>query len=166
MKLRQSADNREFDVEIAARDGAALSARIDGREVSARFEPIAGGGGIITIADRRFRIASARRKDAILVAVGPRTFEFSRVEEGARRGAHGFAAAEITAPMPGKVLRVMVKEGDVVQPGQPLVVLEAMKMETTLAAESAAIVKRVPVNEGQMVDHGALLVELAPPANA
>ena len=65
--------------------------------------------------------------------------------------------------MPGKVLKVLVRDGDLVEAGQPLVVIEAMKMETTLAAESAAIVKQVRVEEGQTVDHGAVLIELSPP---
>ena len=64
--------------------------------------------------------------------------------------------------MPGKVLSVMVRDGDLVEAGQALVVIEAMKMETTLAAESAAMVKHVRVEEGQMVDHGAVLIELSP----
>jgi biotin carboxyl carrier protein len=59
---------------------------------------------------------------------------------------------------------VLVREGDAVVAGQALVVLEAMKMETALAAESEALVKRVLVAPGQMVDHGALLIELTPPA--
>ena len=75
----------------------------------------------------------------------------------------GLAAAEIIAPMPGKVLKVMVRDGDLVEAGQALVVIEAMKMETTLAAESAALVKQVRVEEGQTVDHGAVLIELSPP---
>ncbi len=162
MKLRQPGESRERDVEILANSGAQLRARIDGREISVEFEPLAGGGGVVSIGGRRFHVASARRKDTILVAVGPRTFDFVRVEEGARHGFHGLATPEITAPMPGKVLRVLVKEGDTVAAGQPLVVLEAMKMETTLAAESDAIVKRVPVQAGQMVDHGAVLIELSP----
>jgi len=160
VKLREPGRNRECEVEIVARDGSRIVARIDGREVSAELES---DGGTIALDDRRFHIASARRKDTILVAVGPRSFEFVRVEEGRRR-THGLAAAEITAPMPGKVLRVLVKEGDVVTAGQPLVVIEAMKMETALAAESDAIVKRVSVAPGQMVDHGAVLIELSPPA--
>ncbi|HEV2169893.1 MAG TPA: acetyl-CoA carboxylase biotin carboxyl carrier protein subunit, partial [Candidatus Binatus sp.] len=69
----------------------------------------------------------------------------------------------ILAPMPGKVLKLLVRDGDLVEAGQALVVIEAMKMETTLAAESAAIVKHVRVEEGQTVDHGAVLIELSPP---
>jgi biotin carboxyl carrier protein len=114
------------------------------------------------VAGRRYRAAGVQTRTGAIVAVGPRTFEFSAVEEGARRHGRGLAAPEIIAPMPGKVLKVMVKEGDTVEFGQALVVIEAMKMETTLAAESAAVIKRIRVTEGQMVDHGAVLIELSP----
>ena len=163
MKLRVAEERGEREVEILAREGNHLRARIDGREVSAEFDALASGGGTLSIDGRRFRIASARQKDTILVAVGPRTFSFVREEESGRQRARGLAAAEITAPMPGKVLRVLVREGDPVVAGQALVVLEAMKMETALAAESEAVVKRVLVAPGQMVDHGAVLIELSPP---
>jgi 3-methylcrotonyl-CoA carboxylase alpha subunit len=66
--------------------------------------------------------------------------------------------------MPGKVLKVLVAEGQPVEHGDPLIVLEAMKMETTLYAESPAIVAKVCVEAGQMVDHGARLIELSPAA--
>jgi 3-methylcrotonyl-CoA carboxylase alpha subunit len=62
------------------------------------------------------------------------------------------------------VLKVLVAEGQPVEPGDPLIVLEAMKMETTLYAESPAIVAKICVAAGQMVDHGARLIELSPAA--
>jgi 3-methylcrotonyl-CoA carboxylase alpha subunit len=165
MKLRPAAgQSRECDVEILSHQGPLVRARIDGREVAAQVEALPGGGAMVAIDGRRFRVASTRRKDTVIVTVGPRTFDFVRIEEGARRGFHGLTTPQITAPMPGKVLRILVAEGDTVAAGQALVVLEAMKMETTLAAESDAIVKRVPVAAGQMVDHGAVLIELSPPA--
>jgi len=66
----------------------------------------------------------------------------------------------LTAPMPGTVIRVLVSEGDVVQPRQPLVVLEAMKMETPIVSPYAAVVRVVHVAEGDRVSGGELLVEL------
>jgi 3-methylcrotonyl-CoA carboxylase alpha subunit len=162
VKLRRTSDGREFDVELLAREGAAVRATLGGREVAAQVEPLPGGDALVTIAGRRWRIAAARRNSSIFVAAGPRSFEFVPVEETARRHARGLAAPEVTAPMPGKVLKVLVAEGERVEPGQPLVVIEAMKMETTLAAESAAVVRRVRAAEGQMVDHGAVLIELSP----
>ena len=59
--------------------------------------------------------------------------------------------------MPGKVLRVLVRAGDAVEPRQGLVVIEAMKMENELRAARAGRVKSVRVSEGQSVDAGALL---------
>jgi biotin carboxyl carrier protein len=62
--------------------------------------------------------------------------------------------------MPGVVVRVLAGEGDQVESRQPLVVLEAMKMETPIVSPYAAVVKRVHVAEGDRVSGGMLLVEL------
>jgi acetyl/propionyl-CoA carboxylase alpha subunit len=73
-------------------------------------------------------------------------------------GVHETSA--LVAPMPGVVVRVLAGEGDRVEPRQPLLVLEAMKMETPLVSPYEAVVKRVHVAEGDRVSGGALLVEL------
>ena len=70
----------------------------------------------------------------------------------------------VAAPMPGAVVSVVVAVGEQVAVGQKLLTLEAMKMETTLYAESPAIVAKICVVAGQMVDHGARLIELSPVA--
>jgi acetyl/propionyl-CoA carboxylase alpha subunit len=66
----------------------------------------------------------------------------------------------LVAPMPGMIVRVSVAEGDTVQPGQGLVVMEAMKMENELRATAAGAVKRVLVAPGTAVEKGALLLEM------
>jgi acetyl/propionyl-CoA carboxylase alpha subunit len=68
--------------------------------------------------------------------------------------------SSLTAPMPGTVIRVLAREGDTVKPRQPLVVLEAMKMETPVVSPYEAVVRAVHVSEGDRVAGGALLVEL------
>jgi len=60
--------------------------------------------------------------------------------------------------MPGKIVRVLVKAGDAVRARQPLVVVEAMKMENELGSPKAGRVKEVSVQEGQSVEAGRLLV--------
>jgi acetyl/propionyl-CoA carboxylase alpha subunit len=74
-------------------------------------------------------------------------------------GARG-EQSTLTAPMPGTVIRVLVGEGDAVQPRQPLVVLEAMKMETPVVSPYEAVVRTVRVSEGDRVAGGELLIEL------
>jgi acyl-CoA carboxylase subunit alpha len=66
----------------------------------------------------------------------------------------------ITAPMPGTVIRVLVAEGEHVEPRQPLVVLEAMKMETPLVSPYKGVVSKLHVAEGDRVAGGAIIVEL------
>jgi pyruvate carboxylase subunit B len=68
--------------------------------------------------------------------------------------------APLLAPMPGLIVRINVQPGDVVQSGQGLVVMEAMKMENELRVPAAGTVKRVAVAPGTAVEKGALLVEL------
>jgi acetyl/propionyl-CoA carboxylase alpha subunit len=66
----------------------------------------------------------------------------------------------LSAPMPGTVIRVLAAEGERVQPRQPLVVLEAMKMETPVVSPYEAVVRAVHVREGDRVAGGSVLVEL------
>ncbi len=73
-------------------------------------------------------------------------------------GAHGGGTQRVVAPMPGKVVRVLVQPGDEVQARQGLVVVEAMKMENELRAAGAGRVRDVFVQEGQSVEAGTALV--------
>ena len=68
--------------------------------------------------------------------------------------------APLLAPMPGLVVRVNVAIGDAVTPGQPLVSIEAMKMENELRSKSAGTVKAIHAVAGTAVERGAVLVEL------
>ena len=70
----------------------------------------------------------------------------------------GAASGDVKAPMPGKVLQVLVQPGASVEEGQPLLVLEAMKMENMINAVASGVVSEVPISEGQAVEKGALLV--------
>jgi acetyl-CoA/propionyl-CoA carboxylase, biotin carboxylase, biotin carboxyl carrier protein len=76
------------------------------------------------------------------------------------RAGDGAEQSSLTAPMPGTVIRVLAKPGDRVTHRQPLLVLEAMKMETPLVSPYDAVVKAVHVKEGDRIAGGALLVEL------
>jgi biotin carboxyl carrier protein len=70
------------------------------------------------------------------------------------------AAGTLKAPMPGLVVRIPVAPGQEVETGDPLVVLEAMKMENELKAPGPAVVKAIRVAQGEAVDKGQVLLEL------
>jgi acetyl/propionyl-CoA carboxylase alpha subunit len=82
------------------------------------------------------------------------------VDAAAHVHAPGAESSIVTAPMPGTVIKVLVHEGVTVAARQPLVVLEAMKMETPLTSPYDATVRAVHVKEGDRVPGGAVLVEL------
>ena len=69
---------------------------------------------------------------------------------------------DIKAPMPGKVLEMMVAAGDTIEKGQPLLILEAMKMENVIKADGNATIKSINVNQLESVESGQLLIELEP----
>jgi biotin carboxyl carrier protein len=98
------------------------------------------------------------------LAIGERDFDLEvltpveAIEATAAASAVG--PSRLDAPIPGKVVKVHVSVGDVVEAGQALVVLEAMKMENELTADRPGKVAAVHVEPGQIVDAGGLLVEL------
>lgn len=85
---------------------------------------------------------------------------FADAMEAAGPGASGSSA--IKAPMPGRVVKLLVEIGDDVEPDQPVIIVEAMKMENEVAATAAGRVARIQVEAGATVDAGAVLVELEP----
>jgi len=103
---------------------------------------------------------------AFVVDVGGETYGI-RVEEETRhiirtrgRAATGRESQVLKAPMPGKVTHVSVRPGDQVAAGDPLLVIEAMKMENEFKARAAGTVKEVRVSAGQAVNPGDVLVVL------
>ena len=68
------------------------------------------------------------------------------------------AISDLKAPMPGMVLKVFVKEGDTIQKGENLFVLEAMKMENIIKAPADVIVKSIKIKAGDKVEKGQILI--------
>ncbi len=94
------------------------------------------------------------------VAVGGDVFELKKPEPRRTRRKHHQGEDSLTASMPGQITKVLVNTGDVVQRGQPLIVLEAMKMEIKIAAPRDGRVMNVLVQSGQVVDRGQGLIEI------
>jgi biotin carboxyl carrier protein len=147
-RLEVAVDGRVFDVDprSVGRDTLSLLVREGGgaaRSVDAIVTPTAGGVGFDVLLDGHTMPA------ALVTRFGRRAGE---------AGASGSGPQQVVAPMPGRILRLLVAPGDAVQPRQGLVVIEAMKMENELRASRAGRVKAVKIAEGQSVEAGALLV--------
>lgn len=108
---------------------------------------------------------AVRDRERIWVQVDGDTF-LLEVERGggSRRGAAHPAA--VSSPMPGQVRKVLVQVGEAVRRGQPLLVVEAMKMQIEIAAPHAGIVRTLPFAEGDKVDAGMELAEVEPGEDA
>ena len=74
---------------------------------------------------------------------------------------HKIGAGRLTAPMPGRVIQLLVAPGEAVRRGQPMIVIDAMKMEHTIAAPRDGIVAAVHYAAGDPVEEGAELIALA-----
>jgi len=84
------------------------------------------------------------------------------IQEMTGAGAGPSGPRPVRAPMPGLVVKVEVAEGDRVEEGQGVIIVEAMKMENELKAEGSAIVKTIHVSAGDTVDKDDVLIDLAP----
>ena len=92
-----------------------------------------------------------------LVVEDERTALINKYESAA---ATQLQSAIIKAPMPGKIAKLLVAEGELIEEGQGVVILEAMKMENELKAPASGIVKRISVKDGDAVEKNATLIEV------
>jgi biotin carboxyl carrier protein len=139
-----SIDGRTLEVDYQDLGRGFASLLIDGRSREVGIERHAGGAWSVHL-------------DGALHA-----FELHPAARGVKAGAAKSPAgpSKINAPMPGKIVRVLVEPGAQVDAGQGLIVMEAMKMENELRAPRAGRVQKIAVHEGQAVETGVLLVVL------
>ena len=162
MRLTYQHDDTAYAITLE-RAGDAYRVTIDGRAHTVRAERLADGGlRLITDAGQVIAYAAAQgERRYVQVAGEAHTFTL-RDERTRRRGgaAAGSAAGRITAQMPGQVRQVLAAAGDVVQRGQTLLILEAMKMELKVTAPADGTIQRVAVREGDVVARDQVLAEL------
>jgi len=132
----------DVDVELV---GNALSVRVDGRVIDLTVEGTPPELGVVASGHRSYVRVESDRQRAAAAAMG-------------RAGAGGEDL--VRSPMPGRVVRVMVAAGDTVEAGQPLVVIEAMKMENELKSKRAGRVAEVLVAAGAAVEGNAKLLKI------
>ena len=122
------------------------------------------GGRMVIRNSQGQRVARAVRvRDRIWVWLNGRHFDF-RVpgEDGAADTHRAETDNEVRAPMPGLLVKLLAAEGDAVEQGQVVAIVEAMKMEHSLRAPQAGRVEKISAAVGDTVDAGATIVSIAP----
>lgn len=143
-EIRAEVEGRTFKLDAFDHQGA-VHLNFEGKSVELWMDGKAPDQGVVS-GDKRFHVQVENER--------------TRALAGASGGATAKGDKLITSPMPGRVLKVLVNEGDEIHAGKPLVVVEAMKMENELAAAHDGKVKKVYVTAGTAVEGGAKLVEL------
>ena len=166
MRLHIEVDGRQCLVSVSAgREPGTLDVRVDDRTITCdvrrhgpdRVSLRLPDGAMLDLSVDTDVSSPGRRVvhvDGRRVAVGVST----SVRRRSSSAVAGNGPLRVTAPMPGKVVRVPVAAGDRVEARQPVVVIEAMKMENALSAGRAGVVRDVLVQEGQSVEAGRPLV--------
>ena len=147
--------------------------RVDGETVAASIEGDVASGRVVLTLDgvrHHLRVSPREARGAYTIGSAGWSVPAEALDERRRAiqalmraTARPSGPTPLVAPMPGLIVRVHVRPGDVVAAGQPLVVMEAMKMENELRATAAGIVRSVAVQPGAAVEKGTVLVALDAP---
>ena len=164
MRLHATIADLGVSVEIR-RDGERLCANVDGREYELEAHQSVSSVMLRTADGKVFDCRVEGKPSSgqsVDVFVGPRRYAVTLVDPKRLRGvaaAGGQAdgVARIVAPMPGKVVRVLVEQGAQVEAGVGVIVVEAMKMQNEMKAPKAGVVTKLSVSVGATVNGGEVL---------
>ncbi len=156
------------------REGSRLRIMLDGRLIGADAVELAPGTYSILVEGQSFEVRvqpapvtrPGQAAASLRVHTGGKEFSAQVLDPRAWQGKRGGVLEaegrqQITAPMPGKVVRVLVQVGDAVEAGQGLLVVEAMKMQNEIRAPKTGTVECLLVAEGQAVNAGEVLAVVA-----
>lgn len=165
MKYIATTDDRTFEIEISSE----REVTVDGRRLSIDFQSVAGQPVYSLIIDgRSYEAYIQRGPDGLEVVLAGRLYHVVVEDERERRLRLASAGAAVTsgdlnlrAPMPGLVVAVPVSQGQAVERGTDLVILESMKMQNELKAPRAGTITQVRVRPGDRVDQDQVLMVLS-----
>lgn len=166
MKYFVTVNGREHLVELTEALGE-LRVSYDGAPVDARYEEVDRLGQVaLYLGDRAYAVSIEGSGAEVQVTVAGHLYQVG-LEDERERAAHeaeqtrARASGDLKSVMPGVVVRLLVREGERVAKDQPLLILEAMKMQNEIAAPAPGRVVTLHVREGQPVATGAKLATLA-----
>jgi biotin carboxyl carrier protein len=163
MKLKARIGEADLDIELDRRD-AVVRAVVDGRPLEMEVsEPEPGVFLFKRDALVVEAVVSAAKDGEQLISlkgeeISVKVFDARKLSASGRGDAESDGKAEIRTAMPGKVVRILTAEGDLVEKGDGVIVVEAMKMQNELKSPKAGVVKKVSVPEGSTVGAGDVLV--------
>jgi biotin carboxyl carrier protein len=161
MKYTAVIQGQRLEIELNRNGQGVIEAKIDGRSYQLEGKAVEPGIYWLTWNNQSLQISVAQNQDGYVVSLAGRRIEVSILDSrtALRRAAqHSHdGVSQIRAPMPGKVIKLLVAEGAEVQPNQGLVVLEAMKMQNEIKSPKKGIVTKLGVTEGAAVNSGDLL---------
>ena len=139
--------------------------RLDGREMDLDFASTQAGVLSILIAGKSYEVRQQTSGGETSVVIGQQSFGVAVRDPRSLRSrqhanAHAAGVKKITAPMPGKVVRVLVAAGSEVEAGQGVLVIEAMKMQNELKSPKKGVIKKLMAIEGAAVEAGQMLAEV------
>jgi acetyl/propionyl-CoA carboxylase alpha subunit len=154
-----------FDVYVSHSDSEPnLRFTIGGKEFNVRYQSISDNYFHLIMNGKATKVFVARGEQGKHIFVNGRTFLVQDANQlhtrRARRRGLDETMGEVTPPMPSVVVRILVVEGQYVKRGQGLIVVSAMKMQTTLRAPSEGIVKKINTSIDAKVAPGDILVEI------
>jgi len=166
MKYFVTVNGEEHEVELALRQGS-LDVSFDGQVLDVRYDEVDRLGQVgLFIGDRSYAVSIEGDSHAALVTVAGHLYqveledERERAARSAERERQG-AGGDVKSVMPGVVVKLLVSAGESIAKGEPLLILEAMKMQNEIQAPIDGTVTAVHVTEGTAVASGAKLVTLA-----
>lgn len=145
------------------RDARGLRITLDGRSIDADAVEIDPNTLSLLFEGQSYELRLMQLPDGLLkIQVGEQEFAAEVTDPRAWRGRqHGSLEAEgrqqVVAPMPGKIIRLLVNQGERVEAGQGLLVVEAMKMQNEIRSPKSGTVERILAKEGQTVNAGDVL---------
>jgi biotin carboxyl carrier protein len=165
MKLEVRIGAGTRTVELVRREGR-WRALLNGAPVEADVVEIGAGIYSVLLGGRVYEVRVQPEAQRLRVAAGAEEYSVEvfdpRAWRSRRSSAHeAEGRQQVTAPMPGKVVRVLVQPGELVQARQGLVVVEAMKMQNEVQSPKSGRVERLLVQEGQAVNAGEVLAVIA-----
>jgi biotin carboxyl carrier protein len=153
-------DGKNYRLDLNRAEGR-WSCRLDGRNVEVDAILIRPDVLSLRVGDLAYEVKSERVVNDLHLWVGSARFAVEvrdpRSLRGRTRAGVDHGSRKITAPMPGKVVRLLVREGDEVEPGRGVAIVEAMKMQNEIKSPKRGTVQKVLVSEGAAVNAGDVL---------